>query len=258
MIAHLSGASRTGRIEAPPAAFLQQAADRERGWGATALDGDEHEWPRGADDRESSRAAAAPLARDALTASGEIANAVLAAARRGDHEAFAAIVEHYDERLRSLAYHILRDAADLDDTMQEAYVKAYRGLRGFRGSSALGTWLYRITYNTCLNIVRARSRRPIASDRDHLERVGGDIDTADEVAGLDAFDRLLAGLPLEQRAVVVLIDVRGHTYADASEILGIPPGTVASRLSAAHTRLRAVLDAESATGPAGAEVEQEP
>jgi RNA polymerase sigma-70 factor, ECF subfamily len=252
------GVGRAGRIETPQAAFLERAEDRDRGWGATALDGDEQAWPMGADDRGLTRAAIAHAERGVMTSSGEIADVVVVAARRGDHEAFAAIVEHYDDRLRALAYHILRDADDLDDTMQEAYVKAYRGLRSFRGSSALGTWLYRITYTTCLNVARARSRRPISSNLDYLERVGGGVDSADEVAGLDAFGRLLAGLPLEQRAVVLLIDARGHTYADASEILGIPPGTVASRLSAAHSRLRAVLDAESAIGSVGAEVEMEP
>lgn len=188
------------------------------------------------------RAATGTAARRDTTARGEIAEAVAAAAR-GDHAAFAAIVEHYDDWLRALAFHVPRDADALDDTMQEAYVKACRGLRSFRGSSALGTWLYRITYTTCLNVVRTRSRRPVLDDLDVPERADDDIDPADEVAGADAFGRLLAGLPLEQRAVVVLVDARGHTYADASEILGIPPGTVASRLSAAHSRLRAVLDA---------------
>jgi RNA polymerase sigma-70 factor (ECF subfamily) len=179
------------------------------------------------------------------TLAGEIAEAVVIAAGRGDHAAFAAIVEHYDDRLRTLAFHVLRNPDELDDAMQDTYVKAYRGLSTFRGSSTLGTWLHRITYTTCLNVLRSHARRPAAGDRATPEWPATGADPAETVAGADGFERLLAALSPEQRAVVVLIDSLGHTYAEASEMLGLPAGTVASRLSSAHARLRPGLDAGS-------------
>jgi RNA polymerase sigma-70 factor, ECF subfamily len=179
------------------------------------------------------------------TPAGEIAEAIVVAAGRGDHAAFAAIVDHYDDRLRTLAFHVLQNPDDLDDAMQDAYVKAYRGLSTFRGSSTLGTWLHRITYTTCLNVLRTRARRPAQGDPVIPEQPAAGADPAEMVAGADAFERLLAALSPEQRAVVVLIDAQGHTYAEASEMLGLPAGTVASRLSSAHARLRPGLDAGS-------------
>ena len=176
----------------------------------------------------------------------EITDTIVTAARRGDHQAFAAIVEHYDDRLRALAFHVLRDPQGLDDALQEAYVRAYRGLSTFRGSSSLGTWLYRLTYTTCLNILRERSRRPPNAGvevPDSCGRSAGSTDPADLVAGADGFAALLASLPVEQRAVVVLVDAQGYTYAEAAEILGIPPGTVASRLAGAREKLRGALSA---------------
>jgi RNA polymerase sigma-70 factor (ECF subfamily) len=176
------------------------------------------------------------------SASWEIAEAVIIAASRGDRAAFTAIVEHYDDRLRTLAFNVLRSSDDLDDAMQDAYVKAYRGLSAFRGSSTLGAWLHRITYTTCLNILRSHARRPAQSDSVLSERAAVGADPAETVAGADAFERLLAAISPEQRAVVVLIDAQGHTYAEASEMLGLPAGTIASRLSSAHARLRSGLD----------------
>lgn len=173
----------------------------------------------------------------------EIADTIVVAARRGDHQAFAAIVEHYDDRLRALAFHVLGDSQALDDALQEAYVKAYRGLRAFRGSASLGTWLHRLTYTTCLNIVRARSRHPVGTGTEAPEVSDSRTDPAELVASVDGVVSLLARLPVEQRAAIVLIDAHGHTYAEAAEILGIPPGTVASRLVSAREKLRGALSA---------------
>ena len=183
------------------------------------------------------------LSPPTASAVGDVAETVLMAARRGDHRAFAAIVEQYDDRLRALVFHMLRDPETLDDVLQEAYVKAYRGLRTFRGSSSLGTWLFRLTYTTCLNVVRERSRRPVGSGIEVPDRGDRSADPAELVAEAHDFFALLGPLSPEQRAVIVLVDAQGHTYADAAEILGVPPGTVASRLSSAHTSLRALLSA---------------
>jgi RNA polymerase sigma-70 factor, ECF subfamily len=176
----------------------------------------------------------------------------LAAARAGDREAFVAIVDHYDERLRSLAYHLVRDREATRDVLQDAYVKAYLGLPGFREDADLGTWLYRIVYTTCLNHLRSVSRRPRATGDDPapaLERLGERGDPTGEVdASLD-FAEVLRSLPAEQRAAVVLVDAWGLGFARAAEVLGVPLGTVASRVATARNKLRPALrPTETAAG----------
>jgi len=167
-----------------------------------------------------------------------------AAARSGDREAFVAIIDHYDERLRALAYHMVRDREATRDVLQDAYVKAYVGLPGFREDADLGTWLYRIVYTTCLNHLRSASRRPQATGDDPvptLERLGEAGDPSGEVdASLD-FAEVLRSLPAEQRAAVVLVDAGGLGFAHAAEVLGVPQGTVASRVSSARAKLRSAF-----------------
>jgi len=197
----------------------------------------------------------APPRSGVSPARGDVAEAVIAAAGQGDHAAFAAIVEHYDDRLRALAFHVLRGGDDLDDAMQEAYVKAYRGLSAFRGSSTLGTWLHRITYTTCLNLLRSRARRPEPAGPEIPDQAAVEADPGQSIAGADAFERLLAALSLEQRAAVLLVDTQGYGYSEAAAILGIPPGTVASRLSSAHARLRSALDPGDVCDPSAGEPE---
>ena len=81
----------------------------------------------------------------------EIDQLVVERARRGDPRSFRQIVEHYDYRLRGLAYRLLGDRDRMDDVLQEAYVKAFRSLPRFKGDAAVGTWLYRIVYNACID-----------------------------------------------------------------------------------------------------------
>ena len=186
---------------------------------------------------------------DDVRVPGELSPETLAAARRRDHAAFAAIVDHYDARLRALAYHLLRDEQTLRDVLQDAYVKAYLALPGFRGDAGLGTWLYRIVYTTCLNQLRSEARHPRpVGGRDggggepfRLAAVPADPDLADGVAATLDLATLLAALPLEQRAAVVLVDAQGLSYAQAAAILDVPQGTVASRVASARVKLRAAL-----------------
>ena len=174
----------------------------------------------------------------------EVADTVIAAARRGDHQAFTALVSHYDDRLRVLAFHLLHDPETTRDALQDAYVKAYVGLSGFRGESELGTWLHRIVYTTCLNHLRSIARRPRPVGEDSDAREGRDEagrDPADAVASALDLESLLRSLPTEQRAAVVLVDALGVSYVKTAEILGVAPGTVASRVASARAKLRRAL-----------------
>lgn len=171
----------------------------------------------------------------------EISQRVVAAACRGDHKAFVAIMRHYDRRLRLIAFRLLRDPDLMDDALQDVAIKAFRALPGFRGQSALGTWLYRITYTTCLDYLR-RAHPVELYPPDELPEPRDVVpDTCDTLAERDQLERKLASLTPEQRLAVLLVDQEGFDYRAAGEILGIPAGTVGSRLAVARATLRRSL-----------------
>jgi RNA polymerase sigma-70 factor (ECF subfamily) len=173
--------------------------------------------------------------------SGEVDPAVLAAAQRGDREAFIGVLRHYERRLRGIAFHHLQDQQLMEDVLQEVAIRAYRGLPAFRRESSVGTWLCRLTYNTCVDVHRRRRPdEPIAPQSVALVP-GADSDPADAIAERDLVMQALAGLTPEQRLAVLLVDREGFDYASAAEILGVPVGTLASRLNRARAQLRVRL-----------------
>ena len=177
----------------------------------------------------------------------EIGHRVVGAACRGDHKAFVAIMRHYDRRLRLIAFRLLRDPDLMDDALQDVAIKAFRALPGFRGQSALGTWLYRITYTTCLDYLR-RAHPVELFPSDRLPESRDFVpDTSDTVGERDELERRLARLTPEQRLAVFLVDQEGFDYKAAGEILGIPAGTIGSRLAVARATLRRTLAASRPT-----------
>ena len=185
-------------------------------------------------------------ARDGVGAAGEVAADVAAAARRGDVDAFVAVMRFYDPMLRTLAYRLLGTQADMDDAMQEASLRVLKALPKFKGNSALGTWLYRITYRACLDQLRRRSTTAeLPADYADTTQQG---DPAELVDSREALRTLLAQLPVEQRAAVILVDQQDLDYRTAASILGVPTGTVASRLAAGRAFLRRIYAATDASG----------
>jgi RNA polymerase sigma-70 factor (ECF subfamily) len=172
----------------------------------------------------------------------EIDPFTLEAAQRGDRRAFDAIVDLYDERLRLLAFHLLRDADLADDALQDAFFNAYRGLPAFHRRSALGTWLYRITYTVCMGYLR-QAREGSVSFEEAEEVIGADADPADAVAIRNQLGAALARISPEQRVVVLLVDRDGFDYQSVAEVLDVPKGTVCSRLVTARAALREALSA---------------
>jgi RNA polymerase sigma-70 factor (ECF subfamily) len=170
----------------------------------------------------------------------------LAEALAGDQRAFGVLLRRHDDRMRALAWKLLGDRDRMDDALQDAYVKAWRSLPGFRQHADFGTWLYRITYNACMDELRSGSTRPQPQSW---------ADTGEQPAALgpgperhavaaDSLTRLLASLPDDQRAAIVLVDGEGFDNRSAAELLGVAVGTVASRLSRARAALRAGLREE--------------
>jgi RNA polymerase sigma-70 factor (ECF subfamily) len=170
-----------------------------------------------------------------------VAPGVLDRARSGDHDAFAAVVRLYDLRLRGLAYRVLGDRDGMDDALQEAYVRAFRALPRFRGDARIGTWLFRITYNACLDEL-ARKRKVMHVPLDELvEQASAEPEPGEALRARRDLASSFAALSKDERAVVFLVDVQGFDYSGAAELLGVPVGTVASRLNRARRSLRSAL-----------------
>ena len=199
-------------------------------------------------------------AREALTSPSDAD--VIARARKGDHDAFRVLVERYQERAYGLALRVLRDEEWARDVVQEGFIKVYRSLDRFEGRSSFYTWLYRIVMNLCLDAKRSdRSSRHVEWDETapleadpasadavsavHQEFTGpaGSLERA-ELRGFVA--RAIEQLPDDARQTLVLREVEGLSYAEIAECLGVPKGTVMSRLHHARRRVREILVASGA------------
>ncbi len=171
--------------------------------------------------------------------------------QKGDNAAFDLLVRKYQHRVAKLVGRFVRDHAEAEDVTQEAFIKAYRALRGFRGDSAFYTWLYRIAVNTAKNYLESRGRRPMSLD---LELEG--LETLDGSDGLreqatperqlltgeiaTTIQRVLDLLPADLRMAITLREVEGMSYEEIAEIMDCPIGTVRSRIF----RAREAVDKE--------------
>lgn len=165
------------------------------------------------------------------------------AASNGDPAAFREIVLLFDSGLRSLAFRLMRDRDLMDDVLQEAYLKAFRALPGFNRDSRLSTWLYRITYNACLDELRDAGKREWAEfDDESHEAITPD--PSDVVTDRMLVDEAISRLSPGYQAVLILVDGQGFDYHAAGEILGVAEGTVASRLHRARRAMYRGLNTE--------------
>jgi RNA polymerase sigma-70 factor (ECF subfamily) len=160
---------------------------------------------------------------------------------RRDQKAFTRLIVAHDARLRALAYSLLRDRDLMDDVLQEVYIKAFVALPGFHGRSSAGTWLYRIAYTTCIDVLRRQRRLSAVPDELAQEARDPAPDPGDELAERERLSTALGALPPEQRVAVLLVDREGFDYQTVAEILDVPFGTAASRVSTARHSLRRVL-----------------
>jgi len=170
-----------------------------------------------------------------------VPSSVVDSARGGDADAFMAIYDAYVTRLRGLAFRTLGDPDLVDDAVQDVAVKAFLGLPDFRGDCAIGTWLFQITYRTCLNLRRGRGRVVPLPDGELLAD-DASADPAESVLLHIELAAALASLTAAQRAVVFLVLEEGLDHHTAARILGVPTGTIASRLSAARAALVRCLE----------------
>ena len=163
--------------------------------------------------------------------------------RAGNAAAFDELYQQHAARLYNLAYRMAGTANDAEDLLQDIFLLAYRKLGSFRGESSLGTWLYRLGMNHCLDVLRSRQSR-MGQHTDSLDEEG-----AAEPAALPALgavsridlDRAIGKLPHACRAAFLLHDVEGFGHHEVGAILGISEGTSKSQVHKARLRIRAYL-----------------
>lgn len=162
--------------------------------------------------------------------------ALVAQSIQGDTAAFSQLVRRHDDKMRGVVWRLVQSRDEMDDILQDAYLKAWRALGDFRGDAAFSSWLYRIVYTTALDHVKAVARRRIVPlDESSAASVP---DASGQIVDADALTRALAELPADQLAVISLVDGQGESYDDVADLLGISAGTVGSRLSRARAHLR--------------------
>lgn len=165
-------------------------------------------------------------------------------AREGDRDAFSELAARSIGRLIAVARMILRDEYAAQDAVQEAFIDAWRSLRGLRDPDRFEAWLRRLLVRACFDAARRRNRVGNVELRltpDHEQVVApGERD----VAVHDLLERGLARIPAEQRAVVVLVYYLDLPLAEAAQAMGVPIGTTKSRLNRATQALRAAIDAD--------------
>ncbi len=165
--------------------------------------------------------------------------------RQGDLAAFEEVYRTHAGRLYSVACRMLGNAADAEDLLQEIFLAAHRKLDSFRGESALGTWLYRLATNLCLDHLRSKAARA-GQLTDALDDEPGLADRSSRGLAERALtrvdlERALARLPEGCRAAFVLHDVEGLEHREVAEVLGIAEGTSKSQVHKARLRLRTLL-----------------
>jgi RNA polymerase sigma-70 factor (ECF subfamily) len=174
----------------------------------------------------------------------------VAAAAEGDIAAFEALVRRHQTRLVGYLRGLTNADADAEDLAQEAFLRAYRSLRSFRGTSTFKTWLYQIATNVFRTWLEKKRHHaglsavsldaPLPGSEDRLDPAG-EVDPEGRHVDRDALDRALAALPEDQRAAVLLRDVEGFEYREIAEQLNVPLGTVESRIFRGRQRLRELL-----------------
>jgi RNA polymerase sigma-70 factor (ECF subfamily) len=182
---------------------------------------------------------------------------LIEACREGETSAFDVLVDRWEDKIRGAAWRVLGSDEEARDVAQEAFLKAYRGLDGFKREARFSSWLYQIALNLCRDRLRRRKTRAAVS-LEELEESGPvlveprpgahEIAVRNDLAG--AVRRAIAGLPEEQREVVILKEYEGLTFLEIAQALDVPVSTVKTRLYRGLGQLRVRLEREGVRGAA--------
>lgn len=173
--------------------------------------------------------------------------------KAGDVESFEQLIDQHQKKIFNIAYRMLGNIEDASDVAQEALVKAYRGIKNFKGKSSFSTWLYAIVNNTCIDFIRKnRKTNLIYLDKDYETEEGSyrlqmesEEDTPEEVLEKKEIQRLvhesIEELSYDHKRAIILRDIEGFSYKEIAEILNCSEGTVKSRISRARTSLKTII-----------------
>ncbi|SEU34732.1 RNA polymerase sigma factor [Stigmatella erecta] len=177
--------------------------------------------------------------------------------RNGDQRAFKLLVERYQRKVYAVALGMLKDKEEAMDVSQEAFVKVYKYLDHFKGDSSFYTWLYRITVNICIDLIRKRAgaggeavefdeTQALDLSQANIGALGSRLGTNPQKSALrrelaDKIQEALATVPEKHRAILLLREIEGMSYEELSRTLDIPKGTVMSRLFHARTKVQKIL-----------------
>ena len=179
--------------------------------------------------------------------------------QHGDRMAFDALVRKYQHKIIKLVSRYVHDASEAQDVAQEAFIKAYRAIPGFRGESAFYTWLYRIAINTAKNYLVAEARRSLDHgidindpEQSDLQMRLKDMDTPERLLLTqeiqDTVERAIEDLPEDLRTAIILREIEGMSYEEIAQSMSCPVGTVRSRIfrarEAIDSRLQPLLSSK--------------
>jgi RNA polymerase sigma-70 factor (ECF subfamily) len=177
---------------------------------------------------------------------------LVARATAGDVDSFNQLVSRWERTIYALAYRTLGREEDARDIVQEAFLRAYRGLRGFKGEAKFSSWLYRITLNLCRDWIRRERRAPVVQPPEGVDAVeladsqAAPSESVEELVARRemsrAVSRAMAELPEEQRTAILLKEYHGLTFQEIADQLNCPLSTVKTRLYQGLSVLRRRLD----------------
>jgi RNA polymerase sigma-70 factor, ECF subfamily len=178
--------------------------------------------------------------------------------RSGDIDSFNQLILRWERPIYALAYRTIGREEEARDVCQEAFLRAYRALPGFKGEAKFSSWLYRITLNLCRDWIRKQRRQPVSqvpedTDIDELAAARGPVESIEELVARrelsSVVEEAMAQLPEEQRTAIILKEYHGMTFQEIADLQGCPLSTVKTRLYQGLSVLRKHLDAGGRMGP---------
>jgi RNA polymerase sigma-70 factor, ECF subfamily len=175
----------------------------------------------------------------------------------GDADSFNVLIKRWERPIYALAYRTIGRDEDARDVCQEAFLRAYRALPGFKGQAKFSSWLYRITLNLCRDWIRRQRRTPIVSAPEGVDIVElasdqGPVESIEDLVARNQLTRTVGEamrlLPEEQRTAIVLKEYHGLTFQEIADLQGCPLSTVKTRLYQGLSVLRRHFEAQGRTG----------
>jgi RNA polymerase sigma-70 factor, ECF subfamily len=188
---------------------------------------------------------------------------LVARSRGGDHESFNQLILRWERPIYALAYRVIGREEEARDVSQEAFLRAFRALPGFKGQAKFSSWLYRITLNLCRDWIRRHRRAPVSQmpeDTDPMELAAavGPVETIEDLAARRELtlvvEKAMELLPDEQRTAIILKEYHGLTFQEIADLQGCPLSTVKTRLYQGLTVLRRQLERNGHVRTAGKRV----